>query len=104
MFENFNLNAIWDSIMDWCGIYLFSTNTLYQGIIIAVSFALAGVMYGALRSKVKKRVEEYKGPAVARRILNNLTRLLLPFFALSFIFIATEVLINVNIAIIRHRA
>lgn len=85
--------------MDWCGIYLFSTNTLYQGIIIAVSFALAGVMYGALRSKVKKRVEEYKGPAVARRILNNLTRLLLPFFALSFIFIATEVLINVNIGV-----
>ncbi|MBL4804771.1 MAG: mechanosensitive ion channel [Alphaproteobacteria bacterium] len=99
MFENFNLARLWESFIDWCEIYLFSINTLYQGIIVLTSFVLGGLIYHGIRKKINKRIENYEGPAVARRIIRNLARLVYPLTVLALIFIATEIIINVNVGV-----
>ncbi len=99
MFENFNLANLWESIRDWSNLYLWNQNTLYQGIIILISFALGGLIYTAIRKKLKDRIENYQGPAVARRIIRNLVRLVFPLTVLVLIFMATEILITVDVGI-----
>lgn len=82
--------------MDWCGIYLFNTNTLYQGIIVLGSFLVAALIYSAIRKKVHARIDDYKGPVAARRVLRNLARLMFPTITLALIFLATEAILLLN--------
>ena len=103
MLENINIEEYWNIITNWCANHFWNTDTLYQGILLLIAFVLASISYSMLRSKAAKLIEKTKMPYAARRISNNLLRLLLPVIALIILMIGNQLLksgiIGVNTAL-----
>ncbi len=103
-FENLNLVELWDTSLQWCKGVLFQADTLYQGVIIAISFALGLTFYRLIRKSVQSTIEKSDLPSRAKRIANNIKKLLFPLVTLLVIFFITTIAgseqIGVNVALI----
>ena len=86
MLETLNPQDLITRIIDWCGQYFWSTDTLFQGIIILISYVLGSVAYRVIRKRVLDAIDSYTLPIRIKRICNNLTRLIAPLFQLIVMF------------------
>ncbi len=91
MVENFDAAEIWGKISSWLGDFFWNNDTIYQGIIIIVSFIIGTIIYRATRSRLIDAIEKLKIPWAARRIANNLRKLVMPLSTLIIMFLATMV-------------
>ncbi len=103
-FENFNPLEKMVSIKDWFAGLFLQADTLYQGVIIAVSFVLGLIIYRLIRGKVQSAIDKLNLPSRAQRIVCNLRKLLFPLITLFIIFFITSIagseVIGVNVALI----
>ncbi len=103
-FENLKILELWNGIANWCMGYFLDPNTLYQGAIIVVSFIVGFTAYRFIRKPAQKAIDNSKIPYRAKKIANNLKKLLLPFLTLSTIFLITIIAgseaIGVNVTIL----
>lgn len=103
-FEHFDLAAWWKSTFAWYADYLFQANTLYQGIIIAISFIFGIIIYRLTRKATQNIIEKSDIPYRAKKIANNVRRLLFPLITLTVIFFMTNIassdLVGVDVSLI----
>lgn len=83
--------AWWNTAVSWCGNYLFQANTLYQGIIIAISFVFGLVLYRLLRKSTQNAINKADIPYRAKKIANNVRKLLFPLITLTVLFFITRI-------------
>ncbi len=88
-FDNLKILELWSRLYSWCINYFFEPNTLYQGAIIIASFVIGFIIYHFVKKPIQRAIDNSKIPYRAKKIANNLKRLLLPFLILSSIFIIT---------------
>ncbi len=81
---------IWNGAVSWCTEYATDQNTIYQGIIVVISFSVGYLLYRFARPKLQSAIENSDLPGRAKRIANNVRRLLLPFLTLCTVFLATQ--------------
>ncbi|GJL85023.1 MAG: mechanosensitive ion channel protein [Micavibrio sp.] len=91
MLENFDIAAFWENLVDWCGGVFWTENTLYQIAIIAISFGIAVIVSHTSNKRLADAIEKANMPMQAKRVSNNLRRLILPITALTLIFFATQI-------------
>lgn len=91
MFEHIDIQGLWATAANWTTEHFLTANTLYQGILLLSAFVLGSIGYGMIRSKALKAVENGKMPRTAKKIANNLIRLLLPLISLIILFIGTQI-------------
>ena len=103
-FEHFDLAAWWKSTFAWYADYLFQANTLYQGIIIAISFIFGIIIYRLTRKATQNIIDKSDIPYRAKKIANNVRRLLFPLITLTVIFFMTNIassdLVGVDVSLI----
>ncbi len=103
-FDNFDPAALWQTVTTWCMSYITQANTLYQGVIIVVSFILGLIIYRSVKSTVKKSIDNSSLPYRVKKIARNLQKLIFPLATLIIIFLAAGIagseIIGINIALI----
>ncbi len=104
-FENLDPSAMLDSALKLAKEHLVQSDTLYQGIIIIISFILGLVIYRITKNKVQSLIDKSKYlPARAKRIASNLKKLLFPLTTLTAMFFITSIIssevIGVNVGLI----
>ena len=103
-FDNFDPAALWQTVTTWCMSYITQANTLYQGVIIVVSFILGLIIYRSVKSTVKKYIDNSNLPYRVKKIARNLQKLIFPLATLIIIFLAAGIagseIIGINIALI----
>jgi len=92
MLNNINIQSYWDAFISWCSSYFWTANTSYQGILIAIAFISAAILYRPAKRKITTLLENAKIPGTARRITTNLIRLVFPLIALIVMFIGTQII------------
>ena len=80
MLETLNPQDLIDRVVNWSGQYFWNTDTLFQGLIILVSYVLGTIAYRFVRNSVNDTIASYTMPIRIKRICNNLTRLIAPLF------------------------
>ncbi len=102
--QNLDFHSIWSKAVTWLEQSIFQANTLYQGIIIAISFVIGLVIYRIIRKHVQGTIDKFDLPCRAKRIAKNLKKLLFPLITLFIIFLITSIagseIIGVNVALI----
>lgn len=91
MFDNFDFAGTVNAILTWCGGFFWSVETAVQLGMIGISLGLAGFAARAAHKPIVDALEESQAPAQAKRVLNNLIKLVWPLFTLPLLFIMTEV-------------
>ncbi len=91
MLGNIDIAALWGKITDWCGGVFWTENTLYQIAIIAISFGISVIITHSINKRLGDLIEKANMPIQAKRVSNNLRRLIQPFIALVLIFLATQI-------------
>ncbi len=103
-FDELDPIALLDSGLNWCAGFLTEPNTLYQGIIIAISFALGMIVYRIVQIPAQQAIDNSDLPARAKKIAKNLRKLLFPLTTLIIIFLTTRIasseLLGVNVSLI----
>lgn len=103
-FEHFDFATWWTNTFAWYADYLFQANTLYQGIIIAISFIFGIIIYRLTRKATQNIIEKSDIPYRAKKIANNVRRLLFPLITLTVIFFMTNIassdLVGVDVSLI----
>ena len=89
--ESFDAAKMWEAIVLWFTDYLLIPNTLYQGIIIILAFSFGYFFYRLAKSPVEILIERSDLPGRAKRIANNLRKLLFPFMTLLSLFMTTRI-------------
>ncbi|MGH1376180.1 MAG: mechanosensitive ion channel family protein [Alphaproteobacteria bacterium] len=102
--DNFDPITIFAASLTWCAGYFTEPNTIYQGIIISVSFICGTILYRLSRKSVQNAIEKSDWPRRIKKIANNLRKLLFPFITLSVIFFITRIassdLVGVDVSLI----
>ncbi|MCB9983518.1 MAG: mechanosensitive ion channel [Rhodospirillales bacterium] len=91
MLEKIDTQNLLSTAQNWTTEHFLTTNTLYQGILLLSAFVLGSFTYHIVRAKAFKAIENSKMPRAARRISNNLVRLLFPLISLSILFIGSQI-------------
>ncbi len=91
MIENFNFEKTRDLIIKWSDNNVWTYTTLYQGLLIIASFIIGAVLHRLLRKRINATIENAKIPTAARRIFQNLAKLLLPILTLIILFIGIQI-------------
>ncbi len=103
-FEELDPVALIDSGLSWCAGFLTEPNTLYQGLIIAISFVLGMIVYRIIQIPVQQAIDNSDMPARAKKVAKNLRKLLFPLTALIIIFLTTRIasseLLGVDVSLI----
>lgn len=90
-FEDFNPTEAISSALNWCAGYITEPNTIYQGVIIAISFVFGTILYRIFRTPVQSMIDKSDWPRRVKKIALNLKRLLFPFITLAVIFFTTRI-------------
>lgn len=91
MFDKININVMWEDTLIWLKTSLWSTNTLYQCVIIIASFALGAVIYSFLKPKIVGMLDGLKMPSTVKRITGNLVKQVFTLTTLAIMFVASQV-------------
>ncbi len=91
MFDKININVMWEDTLIWLKTSLWSTNTLYQCVIIIASFALGAVIYSFLKPKIVGMLDGLKMPSTVKRISGNLVKQVFTLTTLAIMFVASQV-------------
>ena len=96
--------AWWNAMVSWCANYLFQANTIYEGIIIAISFIFGIILYRVLRKPMQNAISKADIPYRAKKIANNIRKLLFPLITLAVLFFITSIasseLVGVDVSLI----
>ena len=90
MFESLDPMEVWSAIVNWCGSYFWTVNTLYQGVIIIISFIVGATIYRITRKRISTSIDNLEIPIRIKRSLNNLHNLVMPLAALTALFLFTQ--------------
>jgi len=99
MIADTKLAEIWGLILQWGEEHLWSTESLYQLILIAVAFIIAGIVTKYSRPRLEEMSKNLNLTLIGRRILRNLFKLIHPFIALVIVFLGASVISVEPIAI-----
>ena len=91
MFANVKLGSTWGSLALWLDTYLWNPITLNQIIVIAACFIIGAIFYRIVRKRVSAAIDNSTLPARAKRILNNLRRLIFPLATLIIMFLSLHI-------------
>lgn len=83
--------AWWNAAVSWCANYLFQANTIYEGIIIAISFIFGIILYRVLRKPMQNAISKADIPYRAKKIANNVRKLLFPLITITVLFFITSI-------------
>ncbi len=89
--ENTDPIELWNNAVSWCAGYLLQANTLYQGIIIAISFIFGIALYRILRKPTQDAIDNADIPYRAKKITHNIIKLLFPLITLAVLFFITRI-------------
>ena len=92
MFKNIDITTLGQDIITWAEHTFWNTGTLYQAILIATAFSIAGFIYSNIRPKLDQRIESLPLKPTAKRIANNLRRLSFPLLTIIFMGIGNIIL------------
>lgn len=81
---------VYDSIMSWFNDVLFNEATILQLIIIGTAFFIGAFVYSISRKKVIETIDASHLPLRAKRLFNNLRKLIFPAVTLVILFITTS--------------
>ncbi|PCK00584.1 MAG: mechanosensitive ion channel family protein [Zetaproteobacteria bacterium] len=102
--DKFDPIAWWNALVSWCAGYLFQANTIYEGVIIAISFIFGMILYRILRKPMQGTISKADIPYRAKKIANNVRKLLFPLITLTVLFFITRLasseLVGVDVSII----
>lgn len=73
----------------WVKGNILTTASLYQGIIILMSFVFGAIVARFIHKRLNRIIDDSEWPIRIKRILNNLQRLILPLLTLVFMFIGS---------------
>lgn len=82
--------VIINDITSWANNFFLNEAIILQLIIIAVAFLFSAFVYSLSRKKVMETIDASQMPLRAKRICNNLRRLIFPFISMLFIFLVTR--------------
>lgn len=105
-FDPFTYDFIgaFDQALEWSTNYIIQPNTIYQAVIIVSSFVLAFILYRSFKNKLSDYIEQTDLPSRAKRVANNIRRLLYPLLTLIVIFaitnIASSKIVGVDVALV----
>lgn len=103
--ESVDTAQVMTTVTQWFSEHLLNPNTMYQAIVVIVSFAFGYVFYKLVKGSVESIIDKSDLPGRAKRIANNLRKLLFPFITLFVIFMMTSIassdLIGVDVWLIR---
>jgi len=102
--EQIDITGSFYKAIQWCEEYLFQANTIYQGVIIGVSFIVGMFIYRMIKGKVRDGINNSDLPGKVKRVSLNISKLLFPFITLTVIFFMTRVassdLVGVDVSLI----
>ncbi len=102
-FENFDPLDLWSYITGWCAQFFLDPNTLYQGVIIIISFIAGFFIYRTIKTPIKNLINKLDAPYRIKKIIGNVQKLLFPLTTLLVLFIITRIAgsetIGVNVAL-----
>lgn len=105
MFRFPDLQKLWSNLVAWFGDNFWTIDFLYEGIIIAIAFALGAVVFRFTQKPLMEVIEQSQLPLRVKRNLFYTKRLIFPFSALIFMFlgsmIASAEAISINIAFVQ---
>ncbi len=78
MFDTINPQELWNGVVTWCSNYFWTTDTLYQSIIILISLVLGSLFYRFTRARVSDAIDKAELPFRIKRVFNNIKRLIIP--------------------------
>lgn len=104
MFENINVQKLWDSLQHWFETYFWTPATLYQSIIILGAFIIGWTSYRMVKGNAKRYVDSHEMPYTAKLIAHSLVKLIFPILSLMIMFLAARIasteLIGIDINLI----
>lgn len=89
--ENIDLVETTNAALSWISNYFLQASTLYQGIIIGLSFFFGMLLYRSFRSYVQGYIDNAEMPARVKKIAVNLRKLLFPLCTLLVMFFITRI-------------
>ncbi len=78
-------------LQKWGEQYVWSTDTLYQALILLGSFILGTLAYSIIKGRIEKSIDNLKIPLRIKRILKHLQRLISPLFMLLIAYPASQI-------------
>ncbi|MFK7839830.1 MAG: mechanosensitive ion channel family protein [Bdellovibrionales bacterium] len=91
MLDDINIEKYWQKTLEWCEGMFWTTNTLYQGIVILAAFFVAAIIYPAARAKLDVFLNKTNFPAAVDNTISNLRRLIFPIIALTMTVIGAKI-------------
>lgn len=92
MFKTLNTSNIIAQGQSWFQNHVWTTETLYQVITIAVAFLIGAFVYRGIKPHIEKIAEKFAKTALSKRIANNLTRLTFPLITLIILSLGATIL------------
>ncbi len=103
MFENFDIAALWEKTVNWCGGVFWNQETIFQLVVIAGAFIISAIINKIVSKRLIDAIDGSNMPIQAKRVTNNLRRLILPFIWLAIIFFVSQIagpaLLNMDITL-----
>ena len=87
----FNSERISDQLISWWGEHIWTTDMLYQAIILVCATIVGRLIYRLVRGHVSEAVDASRMPIRAKRTIRHLQRLIFPLVTLIVAFFATRI-------------